>query len=167
MRLVRQPVLQKEPDPKALACYGLLVSCPADTEWPQDQVWLRFVDGRPVSAITMQFLAWSCDKLEAAGKSALLLIWDNASWHVSKAVRHWIHEHNREVKYSGRGVRILSCYLPIKSPWLNAIEPCWMHAKRHIVEPDGTLSTEELRERICDHFGCAHEAHLSIPEEVT
>jgi transposase len=166
LRLVQQPVPKKEPDPKALACYGLLVSCPADAEWQQDQVWLRFVDGRPVSAITTQFLAWSCDKLEAAGKRALLLIWDNASWHISKAVRHWIREHNREVKRSGRGVRILACYLPTKSPWLNAIEPHWMHAKRHIAEPDGTLSAEELRERVCTYFGCTHEPHISIPEEI-
>lgn len=166
LRLVQQPVPQKETDPKALACYGLLVSCPADAEWQHDQVWLRFVDGRPVSAITTQFLVWSCDKLEAAGKRALLLIWDNASWHISKAVRQWIRGHNREVKRGGRGVRIVACYLPTKSPWLNAIEPHWRHAKRHIVEPDGTLSAEELRERVCTYFGCTHEPHLAIPEEI-
>jgi len=167
LHLIRQPVSTADADPKALACYGLLVSCPADAEWQQAQVWLRFVDGRPVSAITTQFLAWSCDKLEAAGKRALLMVWDNASWHISQAVRQWIREHNREVKCSGRGVRLAACYLPIKSPWLNAIEPCWMHAKRHVVEPDRTLSAKALRERICAHFRCAHEAQLSIPEEIT
>jgi transposase InsO family protein len=31
------------------------------------------------------------------GKKALLLIWDNASWHTrSKEVRSWIEEHNTE-----------------------------------------------------------------------
>ena len=44
-----------DPDPKALACYGLLVRPgPRRTE----QMWLRFVAGRPVSAVTIAFLAW-------------------------------------------------------------------------------------------------------------
>jgi hypothetical protein len=43
-----------DPDPKALACDGLLVR-----PGPQqaDQRWLRLVAGRPVSAVTIDFLA--------------------------------------------------------------------------------------------------------------
>jgi hypothetical protein len=59
------------------------------------------VDGRPVSGITTQFLSWCCEKLEALGKKVLLLIWDNASWHISCEVRCWLGKHNREVKKSG------------------------------------------------------------------
>jgi transposase len=164
LRLVEQPVPRKETDPKAVACYGLLVSCPARPDDLPEQVWLRFVDGRPVSALTIQYLQWCCDKLEAAGKTALLLIWDNASWHVSRAVRQWIRDHNRQVKQTAKGVRILACYLPSKSPWLNPIEPCWAHAKRNVVEPERTLAAEELMERVRAHFGCARESHLSLPE---
>jgi hypothetical protein len=40
---------------------------------------------------------------------------------------------------SGQGVRIISCLLPKQSPWLNPIEPKWVHGKRKIVEPDGVL----------------------------
>jgi hypothetical protein len=59
------------PSRKAISCYGLYL--------PQlDETWLRFVDGRPVSSITTQFLLWCCEKLEAAGKKVLLLIWDRA-----------------------------------------------------------------------------------------
>jgi hypothetical protein len=61
--------------------YGMLVrSNHSDGArgWEQ-RVWLRFVEGRPVSPITTQFLGWCCDKLAAEGKKALLLIWDNAS----------------------------------------------------------------------------------------
>jgi hypothetical protein len=29
------------------------------------------------------------------------------------------------------------CRLPVKSPWLNPIEPRWLHGKRAIVEPQG------------------------------
>jgi len=62
---------------------------------------VRFVDGRPVSAITIQFLADCCDRLTIRGKQVLVLIWDNASWHISKVVKGWIREHNRTVKRDG------------------------------------------------------------------
>ncbi len=167
LHLLAHAAPQEDTEPKALACYGLLVSCPADPEGAQDQVWLRFVEGHPISAITTQYLAWCCERLEKMGKRALFLIWDNASWHISKVVRQWIREHNREVKRTGRGVHILVCCLPSKSPWLNPIEPRWMHAKRHVVEPERPLSAEELRQRVCAHFGCTHEPHLSIPETLS
>jgi len=161
LRLVEQTVAKDDPDPKALAGYGLLVRRPQQAE----QVWLRFVDGRPVSAVTIQFLAWCCTKWEALGVRVWGLIWDNASWHVSKAVRAWIRTHNQRVKQQGHGVRILSCYLPVKSPWLNPIEPQWVHGKRAIVEPDRLLSAHELADRACAYFGCPHEDHL-IQEKV-
>jgi hypothetical protein len=76
---------------------------------------LRFVDGRPVSDITTQFLACCCSELERQGKRAWLLIWDNASWHYSKIVRNWIPDHNQQVKLTGKGVRILPLFLPTQS----------------------------------------------------
>ena len=61
----------EDTDSKALACYGLLVR-----PGPQqaDQMWLRFVAGRPVSAVTIDFLAWCSAQLAAQGFTALLLI---------------------------------------------------------------------------------------------
>lgn len=61
-----------DPDPKALSRYGLLRT-------DLDQVWPRFVEGRPVSAVTTEFLAWGCERLRAEGKKAWLLAWNNAS----------------------------------------------------------------------------------------
>lgn len=166
LRLVEQAVAKNDPDPKALACYGLLVRwAKPDGAW-HEEAWLRFVDGRPVSALTTQFLAWCCDKLQALGKAALVLIWDNASWHVSQQVRRWIRQHNQQVKQAGRGVRIIVGSLPTKSPWLNPIEPKWVHSKRRIVEPARLLPTQELIDRVCAAFDCPHEAHLAIPQEV-
>jgi hypothetical protein len=124
------------------------------------------VDGRPVSSITTQFLSWCCENLEAAGKKVLLLIWDNASWHISKEVRRWLGKHNRRVKKSSEGVRIVSCLLPKQSPWLNAIEPKWVHGKRKVVEPDGLLGAYELADRVCKVFDCPHYEHLSISQKV-
>jgi hypothetical protein len=42
----------------------------------------------------------------------------------------------------------------------------WLHAKRKVVEPDGLLSADELADRVCGVFGCAHESHLAIPKKV-
>lgn len=166
LRLVELARAKDDPERKALACYGLLVRWGTAEPAPQEQMWLRFVDGRPVSAITTQFLDWCCTKVAALGKPVLALVWDNATWHISQAVRSWIRAHNRQVKATGQGVRILVCPLPIKSPWLNPIEPKWLHGKRRVVEPQRILSAQELVDRVCATFDCAHEEHLSIPEKV-
>jgi hypothetical protein len=127
---------------------------------------LRFVDGRPVSNITTQFLDCCCAQLQEQGKTAWLLIWDNASWHKSKIVRSWIRQHNVEVKTEKKGVRILPLFLPTQSPWLNPIEPKWVHGKRNIVETNGLLTAKQLALRACAYYGCSYEPHLSIPEKV-
>jgi transposase len=160
LRLVEQSVAKDDPDPKAISCYGLYMP------ELEGQTWLRFVDGRPVSAITTRFLEWCRQKLETLGKKALVLIWDNASWHISREVRRWIGSHNREVKKSGSGVRIVTCFLPKKSPWLNSIEPKWIHGKRRVVEADGLLGAHELAERVCSAFDCPHYEHLSLAGNV-
>ena len=128
---------------------------------------LRFVDGRPVSAVTIDVLAWSCERLAVQGINGLLLSWDNASWHKSQQVRSWIGLHNRTVKQSAVGVRIVVCLLPSKSPWLNPIEPKWVHGKRAVSEPDRMLSADELETRVYAYYGCTPEAHLVMPEKVT
>jgi transposase len=163
VRLITQAVAKDDPDPKALACYGLLVRGVAPDGRRTEVAWLRFVAGRPISARTTEFLAWCCAKLAAAGQEALLLVWDNAPWHVSQAVRQWIRAHNQRVKRHGQGVRIVNCYLPIKSPWLNPIEPKWAHGKRRVVEPACLLSAAELRARVCAAFDCPDEALLGLP----
>jgi len=172
LRLVEQTVPRDDPDPKALACYGLLVR-----QWDANRArdepgapWaglLRFVDGRPVSAPTARFLTRCCERLAAQGKTALMLVWDNASWHVSKAVRGWSRGDNRAVNRGEAAVRIVACPLPTQSPWLNPIEPKWMHGKRRIVEPARVLTPDEIAGRVCACFGCVHEPHLSLSEEVS
>ena len=147
-----------DPDPKALACYGLLR---ADT----DRLLLRFVQGRPVSQVTEDFLSWVCERLAAEGKTALLLVWDNAGWHLSKEVRHWLRQHNRAVKQRGHGIRIVACFLPTKSPWLNPIEPRWVHGKRRVAEPARLLTADELERRVCAAFHVPHYEHLIITND--
>ncbi len=159
LRLVEQTVAHDDPEPKALARYGLYV--PAANE-----VLLRFVDGRPISGLTTQFLAWCSERLAARGKTALLLVWDNAGWHISHEVRRWLRTHNQRVKRTGQGVRILSCLLPSHSPWLNPIEPKWMHGKRRMYASDRVLTAAEVAERACAALECPHEPHLTLPKKV-
>jgi hypothetical protein len=163
--LLEQTLVSADPDPAALACYGLLVRQATSTGRRED-ILLRFVDGRPVSGITTQFLEWCCARLAAQGVQGLLLIWDTASWHRSHLVQQWLHAHNQTVQQEHRGVRIVQCWLPIKSPWLNPIEPKWMHGKRAVGEPAQLLTGPEIADRVCAYYHCPHEDHLSISDEL-
>jgi hypothetical protein len=157
-RLVAAPVPPDEP--KALACYGLWLP-------EQAQTWLRFVDGRPISALTIQFLAWCADQATPpAGIRRLVLFWDNASWHTSRTVRQAVRVHNQHVQRRGQGVVLAPYALPSQSPWLNPIEPKWLHAKRRIVEPERVLSLAEIEARVCQALECPHHDHLSLSNNV-
>ena len=46
----------------------------------------------------------------------------------------------------------MACRLPTKSPWLNNIEPKWVHGKRKTVEPNRKLSAQETKQRLCDYY---------------
>ena len=153
LRLVQQAADKPGAGPKALACYGMWR---ADTQ----AMLIRFVEGRPVSHVTTQYLGWLAERLANDGKQALVVIWDNASWHTSREVRTWLKAHNQRVKRSG-GCRLLLCQLPSKSPWLNRIEPKWVHGKRAIAEPTRTLTGEETRQRVCDYYHCELLAPLA------
>lgn len=152
-----------DPAPQALACDGLLVR--AHPTQPE-QRWWRFVAGRPVSAVTPACLAWCSTRLAIQGCTALLLIWDNASWHRSHAVQHWLRQHHQQGKQGAPGVRIVVCWLPSTSPWLNPIEPKWVHGKRAVSEPERRLGAEELEARVYSYYRCEGEAHLVMPKKV-
>jgi hypothetical protein len=161
VRLIEPCVARADPDPKALACYGLLLRQPATPE----ALRLRFVEGRPVSVLTEQFLSGICEQLAAAGTTTLVVVWDNAAWHVSHAIHAWLRAHNQQAHRDG-GVRIIPCWLPTKSPWLNLIEPKWVHGKRRVVDPARLLTADELETRVCAALACPRCDHLRIPQEV-
>lgn len=156
LRLIEQKVPADDPDGKAVACYGLYVPT-------LNQMLLRFVQGRPVSAVTCAFLAWLLAYFTAQGKRALFLLWDNASWHTSRAVRDWIRGYNRQAKQKGH-CRLIVCRLPSKSPWLNPIEPKWMHGKRAVAEPARLLPMPELMQRVCAYYGCKLTDPITQPD---
>ena len=153
LRLVHKEADRHDLAPKAMACYGLLR---ADTQ----AMLLRFVDGRPVSAVTARFLDWRTACLAHEHKQALMIVWAIASWLISRQVLTWIKTHNRRVKCAG-GCRLVVCQLPTKSPWLNRIEPKWVHGKRAMAEPARKLTVEETQQRICDYYHCELLAPLA------
>jgi transposase len=157
LRLLEHVLPKADPDPKALCCYGLL-------RMDGDRILLRFVQGRPVSHVTTAFLSWLVQRMAAEQKRVLVLIWDNASWHRSQEVRTWIRAHNQRAKQEG-GVRLLTYRLPVKSPWLNPIEPRWIHGKRAVVEPTRLLSAAEIINRVYDYF--AVEPMAPLQQHVT
>jgi transposase len=129
-------------------------------------VWLRFVEGNPCSDLTIQYLEWLLEKTQLADKRVLVMVWDHATWHKSIAVRQWIRTHNRAVKENRQGVRLLPFLLPKKSPWLNPIEPMWIHAKRKVVEPDKKLTAVELVRRVSAVFKQPILPYLRLSENV-
>ena len=143
VRLVQRTPAKDEPD-KALACYG------AVCQTTQER-WLYFAEGQPNSDKTILFLQALLDTARAKAKQVLLVIWDRASWHKSHKVKQWVCQHNRQVRHNG-GIRLLTYLLPSKSPWLNPMEPIWLHTKRKVAEPDGQLSVNVLKERLCAQF---------------
>jgi hypothetical protein len=156
VRLVEKTVPAQAPEGKAMAGYGLYVPTASQMLW-------RFVRGRPVSGVTCAFRAWLATYFTAQGKRALVLVWENASWHISQAVQEWLTAHNRHAKQEG-GCRVMICRLPSKSPWLNPIAPKWVHGKRAVVEPAHALSTAELMQRICAYYHCELTDALAQPD---
>ena len=143
LRLVaRTPAIHDQD--KALACYGA-------RRQDSDEVYLYLCEGQPKSEFTWLMIERLLTVARQEKKQVLAIIWDHASWHKSKRLKRWIRSYNQQAKRQG-DVRLLTLLLPKQSPWLNPIEPCWLHAKRKVCEPDGDLSVDELRRRLCTHF---------------
>ena len=148
LRLIERTPATNEPD-KAIACFG------AVSQLTQER-WLYFADGQPNSNSTILFLKALLTVAEEKEKRVLVIIWDRASWHKSKQIKQWVRQHNRQIRQDG-GVRLLTCLLPSKSPWLNPMEPIWLHSKRKVAEPVDNLSVNVLKHRLCSVFSTTLE----------
>ena len=54
--------------------------------------------------------------------------------------------------------------MPLLAPWLNRIEPQWVHGKKAIAEPERLLAAHEVEARACQYYGCKQEEHLRQAE---
>lgn len=143
LRLIQREPVQKEGQ-KAIACYGAVRQDNRET-------FLYLCDGQPNSGYTILMLKRLLAVARGEQKRVLVVIWDRATWHKSKELKQWIRGHNIRAKREG-DVRLITYHLPAKSPWLNGMEPRWVHAKRKVCEPEGQLTPEELKRRLCTHF---------------
>lgn len=153
VRLVQRTPPPQEPQ-KALACFGAVRQ---DTQ----ETVLYFADGQPNSEFMWLFIIALLALARAEMKKVVVLLWDNASWHKSQRLRQWIRTYNRAAKQTGEP-RLLTWLLPQQSPWLNPIEPRWIHAKQVVCEPDGELSSAELKRRLGIHFDTEPFWHSQI-----
>jgi len=78
--------------------------------------------------------------------TALVMIWDNAHGIKVKSF-DLAPQPQPDRETNGRGRAYFSCLHPSKSPWLNSIEPKWVHGKRNVSEADRVLSADELETR--------------------
>jgi transposase len=143
LRMVERTPAKNEAD-KAIACFGAVSPLTSER-------WLYFAEGQPNSDSTILFLKALLSVAADKAKRVLVIIWDRASWHKSKQIKQWVRQHNRKIRQKD-GVRLLTCLLPSKSPWLNPMEPIWLHSKRKVAEPDGELSVDVLKDRLCSVF---------------
>jgi transposase len=143
LRLIQRTPKRDEPE-KALACFGAVRQ---DTQ----ETVLYFAAGQPNSELMWLFIIALLALARSELKKVVVLLWDNATWHKSKRLRQWIRTYNQAAKQAGEP-RLLTWLLPRHSPWLNPIEPRWIHAKRAVCEPEGELSSAELKRRLSSYF---------------
>jgi len=100
-------------------------------------------------------------------KRALLMIWDNASWHISKFVHHWIQQHNREVRQSAGACASCPATCRPRVHGSTGLSLIGCTADVMSLKPTRLLTAQELADRVCQNFGCTHESHLAVTENVT
>ena len=130
---------------KAVAVYGALTI-------PRKQVCIWCVDEQPRSETTWSFLKRLVDYARRNHRRWLVVIWDNAPFHKSQRLIQWIREHNRAQSDRSDAVRIVPYCLPTRSPWLNPIEPHWLHCKRAIYSVYTTPTPDQLKRQVRRYF---------------
>jgi transposase len=126
--------------------------------------WVLYAVYEAVSGHVQRFYAPRCNQTyvrqqleallaqyQAEDKRVLVIVWDNASWHTAKALRHWYHRYNQRAKREGL-IRLLIVGLPSRSPWLNPIEPVFGQAKRHVVGRRAVPEPRELKRKTERYF---------------
>ncbi len=157
------PAPTDDPEPTALAGDGRLVR-PGPPQ--ADQRWRRCGAGCPVRAGTSAVWAWCSAHLAAQGCTALLLIWDHASWPRSQAVRRGSRRHHQQGKRGAIGVRRVISHVPSRRPWLPPSAPTWVPGQRAVSEADRRRRADALEARVDAYDSGQGEAHLVMPKKV-
>ena len=113
LRLVQREPEKGESD-KAIACYGAV--CDQTKER-----FFCFADGQPNSEKSIAFLSTLLAVAKARCQRVLVIIWDRATWHLSKKLIRWVRQHNRQA--GGPGCPLANLFVT---------------NQESLVEPDGT-----------------------------
>lgn len=152
--LQQRMILSRTPS-KALSYYGV-------KRHDTGQLYL-YPCVRPNSDETIQFLHWIVMGAIALRKQVVIIVWDNATWHISRKVTRWIRRYNQLAKATGKP-RLIVWRLPKRSPWLNPIEPHWLHAKKRVCQPSlDDLSPHLLQARVFAALNAKFIASLAQP----
>ena len=108
---------------------------------------LSWSEGQPNIANTLRFLEHLMAHYRTQGTKVVVLFWDHAAWHTSRATRAWLKAYNQNAKRVGL-TRILVCYLPKRSPWLMPLEPVFGWTKHQILGPRVFASLDELKQSV-------------------
>jgi hypothetical protein len=100
---------------------------------------------------------------ERRGHRCLVVIWDNASWHVAKVLRHWFREHNRAVDRQGFGTKIVPVTTPVHAFWLNEVETHIGHAKGKVLPCRQFESPTEQQAALDRHWLHRNLQHAHVP----
>jgi transposase len=92
------------------------------------QVRYMFTEKTDTNA-SIAYLSWRAKECRERGIRRLYIVWDNASFHLSKALREWLGEHNEKAGREDSAI-IELVPMPNKSPWLNLIEVVFRWLKR-------------------------------------
>lgn len=97
-------------------------------EGKEDRVAWRYT-AHTNSAESIAFLEERLAVHAARGHRRLVLVWDAASWHRSRAVTAWQRAHNLQVLATGTGVQLVRVELPVHAFWLDPVEVIIQHVK--------------------------------------
>lgn len=80
---------------------------------------------------TWQHLTGTIRRYATHGHRFLVIVWDNAPWHLARRLHRLLARYNRHAKRHGR-MRVLLFALPIKAPWLMPLEAVFGQTKRAV-----------------------------------
>jgi hypothetical protein len=104
---------------------------------------------------------------ERRGHRVLVLVWDQASWHVAKDLWRWFRNHNRRVDRQGHGTKIVPMCTPVHAFWLNPVEPLIGDAKRRVLPCRQFASQTEQQAALDRHWLHRNLRHAAAPTPET
>lgn len=104
---------------------------------------------------------------ERRGHRVLVVVWDNASWHVAKDLRAWFQGHNRQVDRQGYGTKIVPVNTPVHAFWLNAAEPIIGHVKGKVLPYRQFTTPTEQQAALDRHWLQRNLRHAHAPSPET